>query len=106
MKTLGDADAGKVVLAVLRPTTVAELRQLAAPFANNQPGPQDGRSIPVELTVYTLTVTLVGAKIEIDSDVHLVVADPNDPRATMIVEFPDPSCIESKDAALVGTLQL
>jgi hypothetical protein len=86
------------------PMTVTELRQLVSPFANNQPGPQDSRSAPVELTVYTLTVALVGARIESDSDVHLVVADPNDPGATMIVEFPDPACIESKDAALVARM--
>jgi hypothetical protein len=104
VKTLGDADADKVVLDALMPMTVTELRQLVSPFANNQPGPQDSRSAPVELTVYTLTVALVGARIESDSDVHLVVADPNDPGATMIVEFPDPACIESKDAALVARM--
>jgi hypothetical protein len=104
VKTLGDADAGKVVLDALHPMTVTQLRQLASPFANNQPGPQDSRSDPVELTVYTLTVALVGAKIESDSDVHLVVADPNDPTATIIVEFPDPLCIESQDAALAARM--
>jgi hypothetical protein len=104
VKTLGDADAGKVVLTTLRPATVTEMRQLARPFANNLLGPQDSRSDPVELTVYTMTVALVGAKIESDSDVHLVVADPNDHTATMIVEFPDPHCIESQDAALVARM--
>lgn len=104
VKTLGDADAANVVLGALIPKTVTELRQLEPPFANNQPGPQDSRSAPVELTVYTLTVALVGTKIESDSDVHLVVADPNDPSATMIVEFPDPNCIESQDAALVARM--
>src|SRR5215471_4150929 len=101
VKTLSDADAGNVVLDTLTPKTVTELRQLARPFPHNQQGPQNSRSAPVELTVYTLRVAMVGAKIEkTDSDVHLVVADPNDPSATMIVEFPDPDCIESKDAAL------
>jgi len=104
VKTLGDADAGKVILDALNPMTVTQLRHLARPFANNQPEPQDSRSDPVELTVYTLTVALVGAKIESDSDVHLVVADPNDPTATMIVEFPDPLCMESQDAALVARM--
>lgn len=104
VKTLGDADAGKVVLDALSPVTVTEMRQLERPFANNQPGPQDSRSDPVELTVYTMTVALVGSKIESDSDVHLVVADPNDPSATMIVEFPDPDCIESQDVALVASM--
>ena len=104
MKTLGDADAGKVALDPLSPVSVTQMRQLVSPFANNQPGPRDNRSDPVEITVYTLTVELVGSKIEGDSDVHLVVADPNDPTATMIVEFPDPACIEAQDAALVARM--
>ncbi len=101
VKTLSDADAGNVKLAELVQTTVTQLRQLERPFANNQPGPLNNRSAPVELTVYTMTVTLFGAKIETDSDVHLVVTDPSDSTATMIVEFPDPSCIDSQDTGLV-----
>ncbi len=36
-----------------------------------------------------MTATVVEFKIEADRDIHLVIADPNDSAATMIVEFPD-----------------
>ena len=40
----------------------------------------------------TIRAVLVGWKTESDHDYHIVVADPNNPGNTMIVEPPDPAC--------------
>jgi hypothetical protein len=104
VKTLADPDAGRVGLAAPEAATVMDLRALARPVAADAAGPQASRLAPVELTAYTVTATLVGAKIEQDSDVHLVIADPRDRSATMIVEFPDPHCVQAHDPNLVARL--
>lgn len=40
------------------------------------------------------------AKREDDSDIHLIIAEPDDPGATMIVEFPDAAtCAPAADPA-------
>jgi hypothetical protein len=49
----------------------------------------------VERTVYRVRARLVRTKIEADSDVHLVIADPVNGR-TMIVEFPASYCIATR----------
>jgi hypothetical protein len=46
----------------------------------------------VEFRTYRLTALLIEAKRETDRDLHLVVADPNHPARTMIVELPDVAC--------------
>ncbi len=84
MKTMSDADAGKVNLAQV-PATVAELRALPEP----QSRPEDGRIEPTETTVFSVDAEIVELKLEDDRDIHVVIADPADPSATMIVEFPD-----------------
>ena len=43
--------------------------------------------------MFTITATLIGFKIEADSDYHLVISD--DRGNTMIVEIPSPSCVGS-----------
>jgi hypothetical protein len=107
VKTLSDADAGQVAVGNAVPTTVIALRQTPRPAPIADPkalGPPNNRLIPVETTVYAVTATLVGAKVESDKDIHLVIADPTDPSATMIAEFPDPSCIAAADPALVSRM--
>jgi hypothetical protein len=84
VKTLSDRDAARVNLT---PTagSVAELRALPTPARR----PISSRVAPVELTTYSVTARVVEFKIEEDRDVHLVIADPADLAARMIVEFPD-----------------
>ena len=105
VKTLGDADVAKV--AFDRPVTssVLALRALPAPFPAGQSGPQDRRLAPVELTVYTVTAKLIGSKVETDNDIHLVIADPSDHNATMIVEFPKRECAETRNQALLARME-
>jgi len=84
VKTLSDQDAGSVNVTPVQ-SSVADLRALTAPASL----PESSRITPTEVTVYSLTAQLVEFKMEDDRDIHLVVADPTDPSATMITEFPD-----------------
>lgn len=84
VKTMSDRDAGRVNPAAV-PATVAQLRALPEP----QSRPEDGRIEPTELTVFSLDADIVELKLEDDRDIHVVIADPTDRSATMIVEFPD-----------------
>jgi hypothetical protein len=52
----------------------------------------------VEQTTYKIRVRLVAAKVEDDSDIHLVVADPRT-GGTMIVELPALGCTTGASAA-------
>ena len=70
-----------------RATTIAALRALKAPLSLGS-----SRIGPVELGTYRVHARLVEFKLEEDSDVHLVVADPST-GGTMIVEFPASSCL-------------
>ena len=86
MKTLTDSGAGSVDFTP-KTASVTGLGQIRAPHVTNQLTRQ-----PDEDSVYTITARLAAFKVEDDSDIHLAVADPADPSATMIVEFPDPAC--------------
>jgi len=68
-------------------SSVALLRGLPVPT-----GVDAGRT-PPEKVVYRIVAIAVAFKIEADSDVHLAIADPADPNATMIAEFPAASCL-------------
>src|SRR5690348_7352152 len=85
VKTLMDPLAGHVRLLSAK-TTVAKLRQLPV-----KRGPNNSRGPGTESLSYEVTARLVAAKIEEDSDIHLIVADPKT-RGQMIVEFPHPDC--------------
>ena len=84
VKTLSDGDASRVNLIPID-TSVIQLRGLRAPASL----PAASRIAPTELTVFRLTARAVQMKLEDDRDIHLVIADPSDPTATMIVEFPN-----------------
>ena len=87
VKTLSDAAALSVNFSP-QDTSVSALRLLLAPgVGDNTP-----RISGVEFTTYRVTATLQKAKVEDDKDIHLVIADPSNGSATMIVELPDVSC--------------
>jgi hypothetical protein len=74
-------------------SSVAQLRALPVP-----PDAEAGRT-PPERVVYRIRALAVADKIEADSDIHLAIADPADPGATMIAELPAASCLaESSEA--------
>lgn len=76
-----------------RDSSVAQLRTL--------PVPQDAETgrTPPERVVYRIQALAQADKIEADSDVHLAIADPADPGATMIAEFPAASCLAQSTEA-------
>lgn len=84
VKTLSDPAAPQVDL-VPRASSVSALARLPAP-------PNLGARLPgVEMHSWRIHVRLLWSKLEDDSDIHLVVADPVTGR-TMIVELASPSC--------------
>ena len=107
-----DRDARNVA-ASPQVTTIAQLRSIAAPARpNSRP---KTRFAPTELTTFQIKGILRVIKKETDQDYHLVITDPINPRVTMIVESPHPTCasgsqfldnITSVRAMLDRTLQL
>jgi hypothetical protein len=86
VKTLTDPRASRINFSPVD-STVDDLRQLQAPDISKSAKRQAG-----EFTTYRLRVRLRSYKIEADSDIHLVVADPTDATHTMIVELPNAGC--------------
>jgi hypothetical protein len=87
VKTLTDADAASVDFSP-RPATVAWLTSQPAPSTL----PEDSRVAPLEFQAFTVRAVLIGYKEEDDRDFHLLLADPDDPSATMIAEIPSTEC--------------
>lgn len=73
--------------------SVAQLRALPVP-----PDAEKERA-PPERVVYRIQALALADKIEADSDVHLAIADPADPTATMIAELPAASCLAQSTEA-------
>lgn len=87
VKTMTDPTSGLVSQS--SKAAVADLVALEPPV---DPDMVKGRDMPVEITVYTVEANLVGYKQENDKDYHLVIADLDDPKTTMIAEIPSPTC--------------
>ena len=86
VKTLQDPAGRAIDLSKEKKTTVNALRKKPV-----QRGPGGWRGDGVESTVYEVRARLVDAKLEEDSDIHLVISGITAP-GTMIVEFPTTSC--------------
>ena len=87
VKTLTDPLARKINFTP-KATTVRSLRRRQAPAGLRGLGRLPG----LETRTFRIRVALVEMKVEDDSDIHLVIADPRDRQLTMIVEFPHASC--------------
>ena len=98
VKTLQDPAARNVSL-LPQMTTVAALRRLRPPE-----GGSSSRS-EVELHSYRVKAHLLAAKIEDDSDIHLVIADPRS-GGSMIVGFPAFGCTKRAMPAARKLMQL
>lgn len=97
VKTGADPGAAAIDLSQVTDTTISALSALTPPPAL----PQDSRVPPVETTVYRVTATLTGYKMEKkDSDYHLILADAAG--RTMIAEIPDPACVAKASSLLPG----
>jgi hypothetical protein len=93
VKTLSDPATSKVNFEP-KATTVAALWRKRRPASI---GPHAPRTGATERMTYRVTATLVKARWiqknpKEDHDIHLVIADRDQPEKTMIVEFPDVAC--------------
>ena len=82
VKTLADP-AGRTLTLSPKATTIRALRRTTVPGYLGL-----RRSRGVERTTFRVQAKLVEMKLEADSDIHLVIADPTRTGATMIAEFP------------------
>jgi len=85
VKTLSDDDASDVSSTV-QDTTVAALTALPEPTSR----PEAARIRSTEVTTFRVRARLLAYKREADEDVHLVLADEQDPDVQMIAEIPNP----------------
>jgi hypothetical protein len=88
VKTMGDADAGAVVRTP-KASTIATMRAFPAPKVR----PQNGRANAIEETEFGVSGNVIKWGLEPDSDLHLVLAEPNDPTQTIVLEVPDTTCV-------------
>jgi hypothetical protein len=93
VKTMTDSDAGKVNTRSIVDTTVKTLSSFKAPLKKDWTAAKRKR-FPEELKVYRVKASLVCYKLESDSDFHIVIADLDDSKVTMIVEIPSPACMK------------
>src|SRR4051812_9511903 len=114
VKTLSDDAAPNVKLA---PTDIEQISVKSLRAKNKRAGDGPERIAPEEDTVYELQAQLIEArwvwdkhastptKDRGDRDIHLVIAEPGRPKLTMIVEFPDPSCVQKAGPALTKMIR-
>jgi hypothetical protein len=86
VKTLADP-AGRTLTLSPKATTIRALRRATVPGYLGL-----RRSRGVERTTFRVQAKLVEMKLEADSDIHLVIADPTRSGATLIAEFPLAAC--------------
>jgi hypothetical protein len=99
VKTFTDGDTGRVNAAPDL-ASVTALRALHAPPRDSLPAA--GRIPPFEMHTYVVQAVLLGWKLEADSDLHLVIAEPANHRATMIAEIPASGCAMMCSSPVLG----
>jgi hypothetical protein len=97
VKTLSDPERNRVNLTPVT-TTVAALAALPAPASL----PEAGRLAPVEVTTYEVEAIIAGWHNAADGDIHLILVDPADQRATLIAEIPSTTCAGACASDLAG----
>src|SRR5207302_6022049 len=88
VKTLSDADAGRLNLTTVTSTTISALNDFVAHCS----GLPDARTFAEEFRVYEVTGVVQLTRNENDRDVHIALADPSNPSQTIVVEVIDPGC--------------
>jgi|HubBroStandDraft_6_1064221.scaffolds.fasta_scaffold17089_4 hypothetical protein len=104
VKTLTDP-AGESIAAT-SPTlgTIATLVAATPPTRKELLGAASSR-FAQEKVVYRVPALVMGDKQEGDSDFHIVLAAPSDPRTTLIGEIPSGGCVAAKRAAFFTGLR-
>lgn len=91
VKTLSDPNRKDVDFHERR-TKVDKLRNLNPPASLSTDTP---RLPGIERQLYEVRAQVITATVEDDRDIHLVIATRTAKKRTMIVEFPDPKCVDS-----------
>jgi hypothetical protein len=87
VKTFRDRDRGRVRMQPVD-ASVAALSRIPRPADSSLRSLH--RAAPVEVTVYRVSARLRAVLDGIDGDIHLLLADPEEPARTMIAEIPHP----------------
>ena len=86
VKALGDRDAARVAFDAVVPTTISALNDLPSHC-----GPAGNRRLRVEeFRVYEVVGRITRVRRERDRDIHIVLADLEQPRDRLVVEMGDP----------------
>lgn len=101
IKTLDDGDE-HLINWTPQSASVSQLAAIPVPAGYDQYN-DTTRYAPTETQAYTVRAVLVGWKSETDHDFHIVIADPNNPNSTMIVEPPDSACSAACDSGFGST---
>jgi hypothetical protein len=88
VKTLSDADATRVNFSDVLRTTISSLNE----FPVHCSGLPENRTFSEEFRVYEATGVVELTRNEDDSDIHIVLSDPNNPTQTIVVEVVHPAC--------------
>lgn len=88
VKTLTDADATRVNFSDVLRTTITSLNRFPA-HCSELP---DNRTFLEEFRVYEVAGVVQLTRSEDDSDIHIVLSDPNNPTQTIVVEVVHPAC--------------
>jgi hypothetical protein len=86
VKTLADPSGRRLTLSPTAATVRALRRKQVPGYLGLR------RHLGVERTTFRVRAKLVEMKLEADSDIHLVIADPTRTGATVIAELPSSSC--------------
>jgi hypothetical protein len=90
VKTMRDPDS-KLIRRSPVLSSISDLSRIPIP---QRAYPLNGRIAPQELSVYRVRGIVDRISVEDDQDWHIVLRDPEHPMVTMIVEIPDPRCVE------------
>ena len=86
VKTLADAQAKQALASPVKSMTVSELAAMPVQSKGVLMARNDSR-FPEELQRIRVSALVLGFKHEADSDYHIVLADPTNPKITMIAEI-------------------
>jgi len=102
VKTLADPEGVEVSQHAPIMATIGELTNRPAPTRAQLQAAESTR-FPDEQQTYQVSALIVGYKLEADDDFHIVLADPRNPKATMIAEIPAGKC--ASPAVIGGQLE-
>lgn len=105
IKQLKDPQGSKIASSPQKLTTVAAMLKLPLHTKGELLKDSNIRLVPTETTVYEIKAVLIGFKKETDQDIHIVIADPETPKHTMIVEIPAGACMASDNKTRFDSLQ-